>query len=102
MWSRCWLQACRQDRSWCWISFRVHKGERVRQAIAASGCQILFLPAYSPDFAPIEQAFSKLKAWLKRLGARTSEALEEAIAQALEQISAQDAQIGRASCRERV
>jgi transposase len=69
----------------------VHKGERVRQMIEAKGCQVLFLPAYSPDFAPIEEAFSKLKAWLRRLGARTREALEEAIAQALEQITAQDA-----------
>ena len=68
----------------------VHKGERVRQAIEAKGCQVLFLPAYSPDFAPIEEAFSKLKAWLRRLGARTREALEAAIAQALEQITAQD------------
>lgn len=69
----------------------VHKGGRVRQAIEAKGCQVLFLPAYSPDFTPIEQAFSKLKAWLRRLGARTREALEEAIALALEQITAQDA-----------
>jgi transposase len=45
----------------------VHKGERVRQAIEAKGCQVLFLPAYSLDFAPSEEAFSKLKAWLRRL-----------------------------------
>jgi len=69
----------------------VHKGERVRQAIIARGCQVLFLPAYSPDFSPIEEAFSTLKTWLRRLGARTREALEEAIAAALEQITAQDA-----------
>ena len=69
----------------------VHKGERVRQMIEAKGCQVLFLPAYSPDFAPIEEAFSKLKAWLRRLGARTRETLEEAIVLALEQITVQDA-----------
>jgi transposase len=69
----------------------VHKGERVRQAIEARGCQVLFLPAYSPDLTPIEEAFSKLKAWLRRLGARTREALEEAIAEALKQITMQDA-----------
>jgi transposase len=69
----------------------VHKGERVRQAIEAKGCQVLFLPAYSPDLTPIEEAFSKLKAGLRRLGARTHEALFEAIAQALETITAQDA-----------
>lgn len=69
----------------------VHKGEHVRQSIEAKGCQVLFLPAYSPDLTPIEEAFSKLKTWLRRLGARTREALEEAIAQALERITAQDA-----------
>jgi transposase len=69
----------------------VHKGERVRQAIEARGCQVLFLPAYSPDLTPIEETFSKLKAWLRRLGARTREALEEAITLALEQITVQDA-----------
>jgi transposase len=53
---------------------------------------VLFLPAYSPDFTPIEEAFSKLKTWLRRLGARTHEALEAAIATALEQITVQDAQ----------
>jgi len=69
----------------------VHQGERVRQAIEARGCQVLFEPAYSPDLTPIEEAFSKLKTWLRRLGARTREALEEAIAQALQQITVQDA-----------
>jgi len=69
----------------------VHKGERVRAAIEARGCQVLFLPAYSPDLTPIEEAFSKLKTRLRRLAARTREALEEAIAHALEQITAQDA-----------
>lgn len=69
----------------------VHKGERVRQTIEAKGCQVLFLPAYSPDLTPIEEAFSKLKAWLRQLGARTREALEEAIAEGLKQITGQDA-----------
>ena len=64
-------------------NLRAHKGERVRQAIEAKGCQLLFLPGYSPDFSPIEEAFSKLKAALRRAGARTREALQEAIGQAL-------------------
>ena len=72
-------------------NLRVHKGERVCQAIEGRGCQVLFLPAYSPDLTPVEEAFSKLKTWLRRLGARTREALEEAIAQALTQITKQDA-----------
>jgi transposase len=69
----------------------IHLGPRVRQAIEAKGCRLLFLPAYSPDFSPIEEAFSKLKAVLRRMGARTREALQEAIAQALTLITAQDA-----------
>jgi transposase len=46
-----------------------HKADRIRQAIAARSCQLLFLPPYSPDFTPIEQAFSKIKAILRGLGA---------------------------------
>lgn len=68
-----------------------HTGEKVRQAIEARGCQLLFLPAYSPDLSPIEEAFSKLKAFLRRVGARTSETLQEAIGQALLTITARDA-----------
>jgi transposase len=72
-------------------NLRAHKGERVRQAIEAKGCQVLFLPGYSPDLSPIEETFSKLKIYLRRAGARTREALEEAIGQALLTITAQDA-----------
>lgn len=68
-----------------------HTGEKVRQAIEARGCQLLFLPSYSPDLSPIEEAFSKLKAFLRRMGARTPEALQEMIGQALLTITAQDA-----------
>ena len=42
-------------------NLRMQTGEKVRQAIEARGCQLLFLPSYSPDFSPIEEAFSKLK-----------------------------------------
>jgi transposase len=73
-------------------NLRAHKSVRVRTVIEAKGCQLLFLPSYSPDFSPIEEAFSKLKTALRRAGARTREALEEAIAQALLSITAQDAQ----------
>lgn len=69
----------------------VHKGARVRQLIEARGCELLFLPAYSPDCSPIEETFSKVKAFLRRVGARTHEALQEAIGQALETVTAQDA-----------
>ncbi len=69
----------------------IHLGVRVKEAIEAKGCRLLFLPAYSPDFSPIEGAFSKLKAILRRVGARTRQALQEAIIEALPSISAQDA-----------
>jgi transposase len=69
----------------------IHKGQKVRQLIEAQGCQLLFLPAYSPDFSPIEETFSKLKAILRRIGARTQEALQEAVASALLCITAADA-----------
>ena len=69
----------------------IHKGQKVRQLIEACECRLLFLPAYSPDFSPIEEAFSKIKAALRRAGARTHEALQEAIAQALLTVTATDA-----------
>ena len=68
-----------------------HTGEMVRQAIEARECQLLFLPSYSPDFSPIEEAFSKLKAFLRREGTRTPETLQEALGQALLTITVQDA-----------
>lgn len=68
-----------------------HRGERVRELIEARGCSLLYLPPYSPDFSPIEEAFSKLKALLRKAKARTCEALVEAIGQALEAVSAKDA-----------
>jgi transposase len=68
-----------------------HKGDRVRELLEARGCELLFLPAYSPDFSPIEEAFSKLKARLRRERARTKEALLEAIGRALDAVSGRDA-----------
>ncbi len=68
-----------------------HKSERVRTLIEARGCELWFLPAYSPDLSPIEEAFSKLKALVRRAEARTREALYDAIATALERITASDA-----------
>ncbi len=69
-----------------------HKRERVRTLLEARGCELWFLPAYSPDLSPIEQAFSKLKALIRRAEARTRDALYEAIATALELITPSDAQ----------
>jgi transposase len=69
----------------------VHKAASIRQAIEAHHCTLLFLPSYSPDFTPIEQAFSKIKAVLRRLGARTKETLWEATRGAVEAITQEDA-----------
>jgi transposase len=69
----------------------VHKRADIRALVDAAGCQLVFLPPYSPDFNPIELVFSKLKTRLRRLAARTQVALEEAIAEALTTISAHDA-----------
>jgi transposase len=69
----------------------VHHKAAVRQVLATRGCRVLYLPAYSPDLTPIEQAFAKIKAALRRIAARTREALEAAIAQALDHIIPRDA-----------
>ena len=60
-----------------------HKVTGARTAIEAKGAFMLFLPPYSPDFNPIEQAFAKLKSILRKAAARTVDALEAAIATAL-------------------
>ena len=68
-----------------------HKGERARRLIEARGCELLFLPAYSPDLNPIEEAFSKIKGLMRRAEARTREALVEAMGRALDAVTARDA-----------
>lgn len=69
----------------------VHRNPDVRKLVAAAGCQLRFLPASSPDFNPIELAFSKLKTQLRGVGSRTPEALIDAIGVGLATISAADA-----------
>jgi transposase len=65
-----------------------HKNGRVRWLIQSRGCELLYLPLYSPDLDPIEEAFSKVKALLRRAGARAREALVEAIGRALGAVTA--------------
>jgi transposase len=67
-----------------------HKGERVRELIEARGCEVLYLPPYSPDLNPIEEAFAKIKGVLQKAEARSREALIEAIGQAISAVTAQD------------
>lgn len=68
-----------------------HKTDRVRELIEERGAEVWFLPSYSPDLNPIEEAFSKVKALLKKAVARTKGALVEAIAQALAAVTPEDA-----------
>jgi transposase len=68
-----------------------HKGGRVRELIEKRGCELLYLPPYSPDFNPIEEAFAKLKALLRKAGARSREMLIEAMGRTLEMLTARDA-----------
>jgi transposase len=75
-----------------------HKSPRLRELLAARGVRLWYLPSYSPDFSPIELAFSKIKAELRRGAARTREALEAAVAQALTHISPEDARAFFAHC----
>lgn len=69
----------------------VHKSARAREAIAAVGARVVFLPAYSPDFNPIEQAFAKLKQGLRTVGARTAETVMAATRDLYPRITATDA-----------
>lgn len=64
-----------------------HRVAGIREAIAAAGATSLFLPPYSPEFNPIEQAFAKLKALLRKAAARTVDTLSDAIADAIEQFT---------------
>ena len=68
-----------------------HKVTGVRALIEATGARLLYLPPYSPDFNPIEQAWSKIKQYLRSAKARTIEALDQAIAEALAAITPENA-----------
>ena len=68
-----------------------HKTDTVVDLLNDAGCEVLFLPAYSPDLSPIEEAFSKLKAILRRCRCQTIPALIKAIAQGLDKITGEDA-----------
>jgi transposase len=72
-------------------NLQVHKSRRVKEIIEGAGAEVLFLPPYSPDFSPIEETFSKVKGILRRVGARTREALVEATGYALDAVSRRDA-----------
>ncbi len=68
-----------------------HRTGKVRELIEATGAELVFLPSYSPDLNPIEEAFSKIKGIARKVEARTREGLEEAIAVALSTVTSEDA-----------
>jgi hypothetical protein len=72
-------------------NLRAHKAPKVRALLDASGFPYRYLPAYSPDFTPIEPAWAKVKGELRRVAARTAPALHEAVGPALDTITPQDA-----------
>jgi transposase len=67
-----------------------HRPKRVRELIEGKGCELVYLPPYSPDLNPIEEAFSKVKDILRKIGARGKEALVEAMGRALGAVSTED------------
>jgi transposase len=69
----------------------VHKSATAKARIEAAGCHLVFLPTYSPDFNPIEQAFAKTKQHLRRVGARSWESVTAAVGTALGTMTAADA-----------
>ncbi len=68
-----------------------HKSQRVRELIEGRACNLLYLPPYSPDMNPIEEAFAKVKGVLRKVQARTRGALIEAMGQALGAVNPSDA-----------
>jgi len=72
-------------------NLRPHKTAEVQTVLDGSGFAYRYLPAYSPDLSPIEPAWAKVKSYLRRVAARTVEALQQALAPALDSITAQDA-----------
>jgi transposase len=67
-----------------------HRPTRIRELIEERDCELIYLPPYSPDLNPIEEALSKIKHLLRKTGARTKEALIEALGRALGAVSVQD------------
>ena len=69
----------------------VHKTHKVRELVEEAGCELLYLPPYSPDLNPIEEAFSKIKGILRKAEARTREVLIEAMGHAISSVTEEDA-----------
>jgi transposase len=83
-------------------NLNVHRSPAVRQAVEAAGCFLLFLPAYSPDFNPIELVFAQLKTHLRTVGARTTEAVIAAIGSGMARITPTQIQTHYRHCGQRL
>jgi transposase len=68
-----------------------HRPKRIGELVEQRGCALVYLPAYSPDLNPIEEAFAKIKSLLRKAASRSKEALVEAIGVALSAVTAEDA-----------
>ena len=82
-----WLQS---GQVVVWDNVPPHHRPVLGTLLESVGCSVIFLPGYSPDFNPIEEAFSKIKAFLKAAAARTRETLQNAVAQAIASVSRTD------------
>jgi transposase len=79
-----------------------HRPKRIRELVEERGVELIYLPPYSPDLNPIEEALSKIKHILRKIGARTKEALIEAMGRALAAVSARDVRGFFVNCGYRV
>jgi len=79
-------------------NLKAHKSPEIREAIESTGAALLYLPPYSPDFNPIEKMWSKIKTHLRRVKARSTEALDDALYNAYKSITHSDAKGWFASC----
>jgi transposase len=70
----------------------------VKEIVEGAGCELLYLPPYSPDLNPIEQAFSKVKGLMRKAEVRTREALVEAMGRALDAVTVRDVRAFFAHC----
>ena len=75
-----------------------HKGDKVKELIEEQGCELIYLPPYSPDFNPIEEAFSKIKGLVRKSEARSREVLVDAIGKGISMVTAEDARGFFAHC----
>ena len=79
-------------------NIKTHKGKKVGEIIRATGAKLRYLPRYSPDFSPLEKCWSKLKELLRGISARTVDALEEGVKNAVDKITEKDVKGGFKHC----